>query len=325
MNILVFCDYHEEVFGKPVLEIMSYGRALANQTQGVVIAMVVGDVPDASLDKLSQYGADKVRCFQAGEYVLVNRSELARAIEQEVTDNHVDMVLFTSGFQGKALAPLVAAAFGGGLVAGVTGMPVSLDPFVVPRMVFSGKVLVQQQINTKVKVLRLQQNSFGLQKHPMEKDHQKLTFDWNIKGSAIQRVELNKQKGKVLLTEADIVVSAGRGMRGPQNWHPVEELARLLDGATACSRPVADEGWRPHDEHVGQTGKMISPNLYIALGISGAIQHVAGVSASKVIVAVNKDKDAPLFDIADYGIVGDLDDVLPRLIEAVKSFKIVHV
>jgi electron transfer flavoprotein alpha subunit len=203
----------------------------------------------------------------------------------------------------------------------VTRLPSSTNPFVIYKKAFSGNAFVNLKIKSEVKILTLAQNSFELIE---------TTAAVAIENSAIQIdgglvktkvLEVQRQTGKILLTDAEIVVSGGRGMKSPDNWGPLVELAQLLDAATACSRPVSDEGWRPHDEHTGQTGKIIAPNLYIAIGISGATQHLAGVSSSKFIVAINTDKDAPIFEAAQYGIVGDAIKVLPKIIEAVKELK----
>ena len=226
-----------------------------------------------------------------------------------------------SGFTGKAIAPRLSARLKAGLVPYVTALPGSYDPFIVRKKTFSGKALADIEVKTAIKIITLIQNAFGLYETPVSTEI--LDFTPEIPASAFTtKVESTERfSGKVLLTEADIVVSAGRGMKGPENWGPVEELAGVLGAATACSRPVSDEGWRPHTEHVGQTGKIIAPDVYFALGISGAIQHVAGVSSSKLIVAVNKDPEAPIFSVADYGIVGDVQKVLPQLIMAVKELK----
>jgi electron transfer flavoprotein alpha subunit len=208
-----------------------------------------------------------------------------------------------------------------GIASGVSKLPLSLSPFVVYKKVYSGKAFANVSIKTEIKILTLAQNSFEVVEFPKAFVHEKLDIQPDTNLMKTQVKEVQKQSGKILITDADIVVSGGRGMKSPDNWAPLVELADLLGAATACSRPVSDEGWRSHDEHTGQTGKIIAPNLYFAIGISGATQHLAGVSSSKFIVAINTDKDAPIFEAAQYGIVGDALKVLPKLVEAVKEMK----
>jgi len=206
-------------------------------------------------------------------------------------------------------------------VAGVSALPSGLDPFIVQKKAFTGKAFANVKVNSEKKILTLSQNSFGIQETEGAASIESFSPAFTDNDFRTEVKDVTKVTGKVLLTDAEIVVSGGRGMKGPENWGPIEELAGLLGAATACSRPVSDEGWRPHEEHTGQTGKIIAPNLYIAAGISGAIQHLAGVSSSKCIVAINKDNEAPIFEAADYGVIGDVHKVLPELIRAVKEFK----
>jgi electron transfer flavoprotein alpha subunit len=223
---------------------------------------------------------------------------------------------------GKALAPRLSVRLKAGLGSGVSKLPLSLNPFTVYKRTYSGNAFAHLVIKSDVKILTLAQNSFDLAETPENSctiENRSVTVDGSLIKTVVKDVQ--KQTGKILLTDADIVVSGGRGMKSPDNWAPLTELASLLGAATACSRPVSDEGWRPHEEHTGQTGKIISPNLYIAVGISGATQHLAGISSSKYIVAINTDKDAPIFEAAQYGIVGDAMKVLPKLVEAVKEIK----
>jgi electron transfer flavoprotein alpha subunit len=242
-------------------------------------------------------------------------------IEQAARQEGAKVIILGSGFTGKALAPRLSARMKAGLVPLATAIPTSYDPFVVRKKTFTGKAYSAIEVKTPVKIVTLAPNSYGL--HEIQGSAEIVAFNPDLSAVTFStKVEsTEKFSGKVLITEADIVVSGGRGMKGPENWGPIEELAGLLGAATACSRPVADEGWRPHTEHVGQTGKVIAPNLYLAFGISGAIQHVGGVSSAKVIVAVNKDKDAPVWEVADYGIIGDAQKVLPQIIQSVKELK----
>jgi electron transfer flavoprotein alpha subunit len=222
---------------------------------------------------------------------------------------------------GKAIAPRLSVRLKAGFGTGVSRLPVSLDPFTVYKRAYSGNAFAHVIIKSDIKILTLAQNSFDIIEKPTGAVPESVEID--VDGSLIKTTvaETQKHSGKILLTDADIVVSGGRGMKSPDNWGPLVELAALLNGATACSRPVSDEGWRPHEEHTGQTGKIIAPNLYIAVGISGATQHLAGVSSSKYIAAINTDKDAPIFEAAQYGIVGDAMKVLPKLVDAVKNLK----
>jgi electron transfer flavoprotein alpha subunit len=220
---------------------------------------------------------------------------------------------------GKALAPRLSVKLNAGLASGVTELPESVSPVVVKKKVFSGKAFARVEVTTEKALLTLAQNSCEIRETGGSAGVE--SFDAGVDPAAAKTTikDVQKQDGKLLLTDAEVVISGGRGLKSPDNWGPIEELAGVMGGATACSRPVSDEGWRPHEEHTGQTGKIIAPNLYMAFGISGAIQHLAGVSSSKCIVAVNTDKDAPIFEAADYGIVGDALKVLPELIEAIKA------
>ena len=222
---------------------------------------------------------------------------------------------------GKAIAPGLCVRLKAGIGAGVSKLPVSIDPFVVYKKVFSGNAFANVMIKTPIRILTLSQNSFEVIETADNSTIEKVAGGVHPGSIKTELKEVQKQSGKILLTDAEIVVSGGRGMKSPDNWGPLVELANLLGAATACSRPVSDEGWRPHDEHTGQTGKIIAPNLYFAIGISGATQHLAGVSSSKFIVAINSDKDAPIFEAAQYGIIGDAGKVLPKLVEAIREIK----
>jgi electron transfer flavoprotein alpha subunit len=231
------------------------------------------------------------------------------------------IIVISNNNTGKAVAPRLSVKLKAAVGAGVSRLPSSTDPFTVYKRVYSGNAYANVVLNTDIKILTLAQNSFELLEKDLEPEIEELNYDIDPGLIKTKVLDVQKQRGKLLLTDAEIVVSGGRGMKSPENWAPLVELADLLGGATACSRPVSDEGWRPHEEHTGQTGKIIAPNLYIAVGISGATQHIAGVSATKCIVAINNDKDAPVFEVAKYGIVGDAMKVLPGLIEAVRKVK----
>jgi len=243
-----------------------------------------------------------------------------QVIGEAVANENASVVILAHSNTGKALAPRLSVRLKAGLATGVNQVPVTVEPFVIRKKVFSGKAFTHVNVKTPVKVLTLAQNSFELVENKKEFNTESLS-PAALPKAATEVRSTNKQTGKILLADAEIVVSGGRGMRGKENWDPIEELAEILKAGTACSRPVSDEGWRPHSEHTGQTGKIIAPNLYFAFGISGAIQHLAGVSSSKCIVAVNTDPDAPIFEAADYGIIGDAQKVLPELVSAFKKMK----
>jgi electron transfer flavoprotein alpha subunit len=319
MSILVYTENWDGKFKKFSFELVSYAAALAKEAGSTVTALSIGKVSDDELKKLSVYGAQKVLSIVDDRFNALDNKALSKAVVAAAQAEGSKIIVLAHNNLGKALAPRVAVRLNAGLETGVVALPVSFDPFVIKKKVFTGKAVAEVQINGDVKVMTLAQNSFELVEANTAEtieafDPQVADADFSIKVK-----ETNKVTGKVLLTDAETVVSGGRGMKSPDNWGGLEELADLLGAGMACSRPVSDEGWRSHSEHVGQTGKMIAPNLYFAFGISGAIQHLGGVSSSKVIVAVNKDPEAPIFEAADYGIVGDVNVVIPQIIAAVKE------
>jgi electron transfer flavoprotein alpha subunit len=321
MTILVYIENRNGIFGKATKELISYALRMAKDTDAEAVGLSIGNVEREELQKLGQYGMVKILTVEGESFNTRDDQAYSEVIKQAALSVQAGMVIMANNFTGKALAPRVSVKLGAGLATGVTGLPESYEPFIIRKKIFSGKAYVSIKIETFIKVLTLAQNSYGIFESPADVVID--GFSPVLEPGSIKTRVISSEKisGKVLLTEADIVVSGGRGMKSPNNWGPLEELAALLNAATACSRPVSDEGWRPHTEHVGQTGKVVAPNLYIALGISGAIQHLAGVNSSRVIVAVNKDSEAPIFTAADYGVVGDLQQVLPELIIAVKAFK----
>ena len=282
-------------------------------------AVSIGKVEDSELSKLAAYGASAIVSIEGDQYNVLDNQNYSSAIAEMAVKYNAGVVVLSNNNMGKAIAPRIAVKLKAGFGAGVSRLPVSLDPFVVYKKVFSGNAFANITIKSGIRVLTLAQNSFELIEKQMPVVIEK------VAGKAVENKivvkDTQKQTGKVLLTDADIVVSGGRGMKSPDNWAPLVELASILEAATACSRPVSDEGWRGHDEHTGQTGKIIAPNLYFAIGISGATQHLAGVSGSKYIVAINTDKDAPIFEAAQYGIIGDALKVLPKLVEAFREVK----
>ncbi len=321
MSVLVFTENWDGKFKKLSFELIAYSAGLAKLLGTTVTAISIGKVSDDELNKLGIYGASKVLKVEDDRLNQLVNSAYTAAITQAAEKENAGVIILSNNFTGKALAPRVAVKLKAGLVAGVTALPSNLDPFVIRKKTFNGKAFVNVKINTEKKILSLSQNAYGITESPVDITIEAFAPIFTDNHFAMTIKDTSKITGKVLLTDADIVVSGGRGMKGPENWVPIEELAGLLGAATACSRPVSDEGWRPHEEHTGQTGKIIAPNLYIAAGISGAIQHLAGVSSSKCIVAINKDNEAPIFEAADYGVIGDVQKVLPDLVKAVKEFK----
>jgi len=320
--ILVYAENSDGQFKKSTLEAVSYAAGFANQTGTTCTALSIGDVDESKLAELSKYGADKVISLRGDLYKTFVAEVYSSAISQIASNEGATVVVISNTYTGKSVAPRVAASLKAGIVSGVVSVPDTNAGFIVKRAVFSGKAFADVNINTSVKVLAITPNSFAL--NEFNKAVSIAEVNITPASAKTKLVEVSRATGKVVLTEADVVVSGGRGMKGPENWGLIEELAGLLGAATACSKPVSDMDWRPHNEHVGQTGITIKPNLYIAIGISGAIQHLAGVSSSKVIVAINKDPEAPFFKAADYGIVGDAFEVLPKLINAAKSLKAQH-
>lgn len=316
--VLVFAESPRGQFKKAAFEAVTYGKKVAETLGSTCVALVLGSAKDAA--ELGRYGASRV--LQVADTALdsFDSQAYAAAISEVAKNNGATVVVLSHSSTGKSVAGRLAVRLNAGLVSGVNSLPTAQGSSLrVKKSVFSGKAIAEYEISSELKVISLMGNAVkpALQGSPASVE--------NISVSAakgrIRVKSVKTQEGIVPLPEAEIVVSAGRGMKGPENWGMVEELATTLGATTACSRPVADADWRPHHEHVGQTGIAIRPNLYIAIGISGAIQHLAGVNNSKVIVVVNKDPEAPFFKAADYGVVGDLFEVVPRLNEAFKKFK----
>nr|NQU92728.1 electron transfer flavoprotein subunit alpha/FixB family protein [Bacteroidota bacterium] len=320
-KVLIYAENFDGKFKKANFEIVSYGAEIARQTGAEAIVLSIGNVPDEELKQLSVYGASRVLSFNDGRFDALENQAYASVIAQAVEKEGAEIVVFSNSNTSKALAPRVSVKLKAGMVFAATGLPKSIDPFMVPKKVFHGKAFADVVIKSPIKIICLSQNSFGITEDAKAVSIE--TFVAEIDDTVFKTRVTNVEKatGKILLNDAEIIVSGGRGMKGAENWKPLEDLADILGAATACSRPVSDEGWRPHSEHVGQTGKIVAPNLYFALGISGAIQHLAGVSSSKVIVAVNTDHEAPVFQEADYGIIGDVQKVLPQMVEAFRKFK----
>jgi electron transfer flavoprotein alpha subunit len=321
MSVLVYTENWDGKFKKLSFELVSYASKVAELLGGSVTALSIGKVDEAELAGLGRYGASSVLSAENGKAGGLDNQLYTSFIAAAAEKTGARVIILSNNNTGKALAPRLSVRLKAGLAAGVTALPESADPLVVSRKVFSGKAFSKVKINSERAVLTLAQNAYELIETGGSAGVE--VFDAGLADFDVKtRIrEVDKQTGKILLTDAEIVVSGGRGMKSGEHWQPLEELADLLGAALACSRPVSDEGWRPHEEHTGQTGKIIAPNLYLAFGISGAIQHLAGVSSSKYIVAVNTDKDAPIFEAADYGIVGDAAKVLPELISEIKTAK----
>lgn len=317
MSVVVFVSTNEGRIPKAGFEAVSYGNKIAAQSGTTATVVTYGNLSSDDAAKLGNFGASKV--LVARNLTVADSSQLSKLVAAAVDNEGADVVVTALDPTGKEVAPRVAARLGAGMVTGAVSLPNTDGGFTVKKNVFSGKAVAEVKINSAKKVVAIMPNSIT----PEATGGTAEVSDFNAEvGAATITVKERKGTGGALsLPEAELVVSAGRGLKGPENWGMIEDLASALNAATACSRPVADVGWRPHHEHVGQTGVAIRPNLYIAVGISGAIQHLAGVNSSKVIVVVNTDPEAPFFKAADYGIIGDAFDVVPKLVEAAKKFK----
>ena len=324
MSVLVFSENWEGKFKKSTYEAISYGSEIAKETGGTVTAVVIGNVSDEDMKSLGKYGAQKILSVKNDKLGSLNPSAFASAIAQAAQKESAKIIVISYTYSGRSVAGRTAAKLKAGLVAGATALPSSTSPFTIRKKCFSGKGLTDVSVSSDIKIVGLTPNSFHINTGDGSASIESFSPSFSDTDFNSSSKEIKKTSGKIALTEAEIVVSAGRGLKGPENWGMIDQLAELLGAATACSKPVADVGWRPHHEHVGQTGITIGPNLYIAVGISGAIQHLAGVSSSKVIVVINNDKEAPFFKAANYGICGDAFQVVPKLIEEVKKFKSVH-
>ena len=321
MSILIYAESAEGKFRKVAFELASYAKKVAESLGTTVTAVTIntGDVSE-----LSKYGVDKVLKVTNDKLTGFSAKAYADVIKQAAQKEGAKLVLLSSTTDCIYLAPLVAVSLEAGFASNVVGLPLSTSPFQVKRTAFSNKAFNITEIETDIKILGLAKNSYGIFENAstLAQEDFNPTIGDNDFGIKVESVE--KGSGKVTIADADIVVSAGRGLKGPENWGMIEELAGVLGAATACSKPVSDLDWRPHSEHVGQTGKPVAANLYIAIGISGAIQHIAGINSSKVKVVINTDPEAPFFKVADYGIVGDAFDIVPRLTEKLKAFKAQH-
>lgn len=314
MSVLVYTESEQGKFKKVALEVASYAKTVAD-TLGTTVTAVTFNVDNAS--SLGNYGVDRVlNVAYDGNF---DAKVYANVISQAAAKENSKVVIVSSSADSKYLAPLLAVELKAGYASNVVEAPLNISPFTVKRTAFTNKAFNLTEINSDVKLIGVSKNAFGLVES--SGNATKEDFSPNLASSDITVQSVDKATDKVTIADAEIVVSAGRGLKGPENWGMIEELAEVLGAATACSKPVSDLGWRPHSEHVGQTGKPVASNLYIAIGISGAIQHLAGINASKVKVVINTDAEAPFFKAADYGVVGDAFEVVPQLIQKLKDFK----
>ncbi len=317
MSILIFIDHIDGHIKKASLEAISYGVAIAAQSGDTAEGIVLGSPED--LAGLGKYGLKKIHQVQSDHLKSFDSQVYTKVLGQVVEQTRATTIIFSNNAIGKSIAPRLAVRLKAGLISGAVALPDTSDGFLVKKNVFSGKAFANVSVTSAIKVVLLNLNAYAIKETGGIAEV--VPFNATVETPKITVTGSTKTSGKVSLAEADVVVSAGRGLKGPENWQMVENLASELDAALACSRPVADAHWRPHTEHVGQTGVAIAPNLYIAVGISGAIQHLAGVNRSKVIVVINKDAEAPFFKAADYGIVGDAFEIVPKMVEAVKKMK----
>jgi len=321
MAVLVYTENWEGKFKKLTFELVSYASEVAKMMQTSLTALSIGKVEESELKKIGNYGANKILTIENELLAILDSQAYAAVISEVALKENAQVIIVSNNNTGKTIVPRLSVKLKAGVGSGVSKLPLSIEPFIVYKKAYSGNAFAHVIMKSDIKIITLAQNSFDLifttDNATIEKSD--IGLDSSIMKTKL--LDVQRQSGKILLTDADIVVSGGRGMKSPDNWGPLVEFAGLLDAATACSRPVSDEGWRPHEEHTGQTGKIIAPNLYIAVGISGATQHLAGISSSKFIVAINTDKDAPIFEVAQYGMVGDAMKILPKLIEALKEKK----
>lgn len=316
MSVLVYTESENGEFKKTALEVASYAKGVADMLGSSVTAVAVNG---GDTEALGTYGVNKILNIKDGKLEAFNAAAYAKSIAAAAKAENAQVVVLSQSANAKYLAPLLAVELEAGYASNVVALPESASPFKVKRTAFTNKAFNHTEISTEVKIIGLGKNAYGLKENTGAAATEDFSPDFGDFGVEVQSVD--KATDKVSIADAEIVVSAGRGMKGPENWGMIEEMADILGAATACSKPVSDLGWRPHGEHVGQTGKPVASNLYIAIGISGAIQHLAGINSSKVKVVINTDPEAPFFKAADYGIVGDAFEIVPQLNEKLKAFK----
>jgi len=318
MSVLIFLDQADGHIKKSSFEAASYGAKLAQDLNASAEGIVLGNVQD-DLPSLGKYGLNKIHTVKNDVLNNFDDEVFSHIIAEAAKNTGAKVIIFSNNFNGKSIAPRLSVRLKAGLVTGAVGLPEISNGFIVKKSVFSGKAFANVSIKTEIKIISLNANAYKVSEG--EGTAEVVELNVQIPESRVKVQAVNKVSGEIPLAEAELVVSGGRGLKGPENWGIVTDLAKALGAATSCSRPVSDSDWRPHHEHVGQTGLTIAPNLYFAIGISGAIQHLAGVNRSKTIVVINKDPEAPFFKAADYGIVGDAFEVVPKITEAVKKLK----
>ena len=314
MAVLVYIESEENKFKKTAYEALSYGKALADK-MGVKVSGLVFNCSDT--DSLKKYGADKIITIDNPDFEKFSSKKYSHALAEVIKSENSSVVILSSSADSKFLGAHLSGIIDSSYVSNVVGIPESISPFVVKRTCFTNKAFSSTEMNDGLRIISVSSNSFGM----IENFNDSIVESFNVEkvDSNQKIIDMVKETGSITIADADIVVSAGRGLKGPENWEMIESLADTLGAATACSKPVSDMGWRPHSEHVGQTGKPVSSNLYIAIGISGAIQHLAGINSSKIKVVINNDPEAPFFKAADYGVVGDAFEVVPELIQKLKE------
>ena len=314
MGVLVYIESEENKFKKTAYEALSYGKALADK-MGVKVSGLVFNCSDT--DSLKKYGADKIITIDNSDFEKFSSKKYSHALAEVIKSENSSVVILSSSADSKFLGAHLSGITDSSYVSNVVGIPESISPFVVKRTCFTNKAFSSTEMIDGLRIISVSSNSFGM----IESFNDSIveSFSPEKVDSNQRTIKIEKETGSITIADADIVVSAGRGLKGPENWEMIESLADTLGAATACSKPVSDMGWRPHSEHVGQTGKPVSSNLYIAIGISGAIQHLAGINSSKVKVVINSDPEAPFFKAADYGVVGDAFEVIPELIQKLKD------
>lgn len=323
MSVLVYIENTDGQLKKSAFEVASYAKEIASVMGTEAIAIAIGGIAQEELSKLGLYGINKVLHVSNENLKSFVNQAYASIIASAAQKENANVVILSNTFSGKGLAPRIATKLEAGLVSGATGLPtINGNSLEVKKTAFSNKAIASVTVDSAIKVLTINPNAYQAKENIGSAQIENYIPEVSTQDFNTIVKDIIRATDKITLPEAEIVVSAGRGLKGPENWAMIEELASVLGAATACSKPVSDAGWRPHSEHVGQTGIVVSPNLYIAIGISGAIQHLAGVSSSKTIVVINKDPEAPFFKVADYGIVGDAFDIVPKLIEALKAYKV---